>query len=175
MYAVGDGNHSLNTAKFVWDQVKTSLTGNEYLVHPSRYALVELVNIYDESINFKPIHRLLSNVSLDTVKEAALNYYPGAQLFHFAGYQDMLRGANKLRSQSLAHVIPLVGQGQYCALHVEDYCLDNEYDTLARFLDSFLSKEEASLDFVVREDEVKTLAERSADSVGFIMPALQKY
>ena len=56
LFAVGDGNHSLATAKQVWEQTKRSVTGDTTR-HPGRYALVELVNVYDPGLRFEPIHR----------------------------------------------------------------------------------------------------------------------
>ena len=59
LYAVGDGNHSLATAKTCWDNLKTSLSEKERQTHPARFALCEIVNIFDPALNFEPIHRLL--------------------------------------------------------------------------------------------------------------------
>ncbi len=53
LFAVGDGNHSLATAKACYEMDKNPL---------NRYALVEVVNIHDESLNFEPIYRALFNV-----------------------------------------------------------------------------------------------------------------
>lgn len=55
VFAVGDGNHSLATAKAVWDAMKGSVPSD----HPARYALVEVVNLYDPGLRFEPIHRLV--------------------------------------------------------------------------------------------------------------------
>ena len=54
LYGIGDGNHSLAAAKDIYDK-----TGK------GRYALVEIVNIYDLGLEFYPIHRLLMNVDRD--------------------------------------------------------------------------------------------------------------
>ncbi len=64
LFAVGDGNHSLATAKAVWEEIKAANADRpEFLAgHPGRYALVELVNIYDKGLPFHPIHRVLFNV-----------------------------------------------------------------------------------------------------------------
>ena len=62
LFAVGDGNHSLATAKAHWNNVKKTLSSEEIKNHPARFALVEIVNIYDEGIYFEPIHRFISNV-----------------------------------------------------------------------------------------------------------------
>ena len=60
---VGDGNHSLATAKDHWNNVKANLSKEEVKNHPARYALVEIENIYDEGLDFFPIHRSLFNVN----------------------------------------------------------------------------------------------------------------
>ncbi len=62
MFAVGDGNHSLATAKAVWDDYKAKTGESD---GEKRYALVEIVNIYDEALEFKPIHRALFNVDAE--------------------------------------------------------------------------------------------------------------
>jgi hypothetical protein len=61
LFAVGDGNHSLATAKSIWEQVKARVG----MDHPSRYALVEVENIHDPGLHFAPIHRLLTGVRAD--------------------------------------------------------------------------------------------------------------
>ncbi|MDE6104805.1 MAG: DUF1015 domain-containing protein, partial [Clostridia bacterium] len=59
LFAVGDGNHSLATAKTCWEQLKPTLSEEEAKTHPARFALCEAVNIYDSALNFEPIHRLV--------------------------------------------------------------------------------------------------------------------
>mgnify|MGYP001048783783 FL=1 len=58
-FAVGDGNHSMATAKEHWNAIKESLSDKERLTHPARYCLVEILNIYDEGVVFEPIHRVV--------------------------------------------------------------------------------------------------------------------
>ena len=76
LFAVGDGNHSLATARAHWLEVKQGLTVQEQAGHPARFAMVELNNIYDEALIFEPIHRVLFGVSggeaLAMLKDAAL-------------------------------------------------------------------------------------------------------
>ncbi len=67
-FIVGDGNHSLATAKECWNLIKQNLTEEERINHPARYSLVELVNIYDDSLEFEPIHRLLIGADNDFIK-----------------------------------------------------------------------------------------------------------
>ncbi len=59
IYAMGDGNHSLATAKKCWEEFKPTLSDAEKESHPARYSLVELVNIHDEAITFEPIHKVV--------------------------------------------------------------------------------------------------------------------
>lgn len=59
LFAVGDGNHSLATAKTCWEKVKATLTEEQQKTHPARFALAEAVNVFDGALNFEPIHRLI--------------------------------------------------------------------------------------------------------------------
>ncbi|MDR2865030.1 MAG: DUF1015 domain-containing protein [Spirochaetaceae bacterium] len=71
LFAVGDGNHSLATAKEVWEDYKKEHKGDPCLEnHPARFALAEIVNLYDSAIVFEPIHRLLINVPCEAVLES---------------------------------------------------------------------------------------------------------
>ena len=58
LFAVGDGNHSLATAKACYEEQKKGKTPEEYLALPARYALVEVVNNHDDALQFEPIHRV---------------------------------------------------------------------------------------------------------------------
>lgn len=66
LFAVGDGNHSLATAKTCWENIKKSekFTEEQLKNHPARHALVEICNLHSEALEFKPIHRLLTNIDV---------------------------------------------------------------------------------------------------------------
>ncbi len=72
LFAMGDGNHSLATAKSIWEKDKHNLPSD----HPSRFALVELVNLHDESLEFEAIHRLLLGVQTD-LKSTIYAFFQG--------------------------------------------------------------------------------------------------
>jgi uncharacterized protein (DUF1015 family) len=72
--AIGDGNHSLATAKACWEDIKATLTEKEALEHPARYALAEIVNIYDSGLLFEPIHRVLFNIDKELFFERLQRY-----------------------------------------------------------------------------------------------------
>lgn len=94
LFAVGDGNHSLATAKTCWENLKRNLSEKERENHPARFALVEAVNIYDEALKFEPIHRLVK-IS-DPEKFAAGLNIPG-------------EASAKLAAKGEAIVIPFPG------------------------------------------------------------------
>ncbi|MBO5045437.1 MAG: DUF1015 family protein [Clostridia bacterium] len=70
-FAVADGNHSVAAAKAYWEEVKSGLSEREQKSHPARFMLVEFVNIYDSSVCFYPIHRLVKEVDA----EAFISYF----------------------------------------------------------------------------------------------------
>lgn len=72
--AVGDGNHSLASAKTCWENAKKGLTEEERTDHPMRYALVEAVNLYSPSLLFYPIHRVLYNCDDNTLANGFAEY-----------------------------------------------------------------------------------------------------
>lgn len=77
--AVGDGNHSLATAKTCWEQIKPGLTEAERKSHPARHALAELVNLHCEALNFEPIHRVLFNVDAGKLIDDFTSAVPWAE------------------------------------------------------------------------------------------------
>ena len=111
LFAVGDGNHSLATAKTVWNNIKQSLSKAEAEAHPARYALVEIVNIYDEGIKFEPIHRVVTGVdradfiknlprpTADAVSSVSeIQHYIDLYISEKGGEVDYIHGADEVRS-----------------------------------------------------------------------------
>ena len=78
LFAVGDGNHSLATAKACYEEQKKGKTPEEYLALPARYALVEVVNNHDDALQFEPIHRVLFGVDHEKFMNAFRAAYPNA-------------------------------------------------------------------------------------------------
>lgn len=66
IFAMGDGNHSLATAKKCWEEIKPTLSEAERECHPARFGLVELVNIHDDAISFEPIHKVVFDTEPST-------------------------------------------------------------------------------------------------------------
>jgi hypothetical protein len=75
---VGDGNHSLATAKQCYENLKKVTPREQWASLPARYALVEVVNNHDDALKFEPIHRVLFGVEAGEVLDALKAAYPGA-------------------------------------------------------------------------------------------------
>ena len=68
LFAMGDGNHSLATAKACYEKLKETMSKDKYLNHPARYALVELVNLHSSALEFEAIHRVLFDIDITIIK-----------------------------------------------------------------------------------------------------------
>jgi hypothetical protein len=117
LFAVGDGNHSLATAKAVWEEIKEAHAGEPGLMeHPARYALAELVNVYDEGLPFHPIHRILLGLdegallsALSDCQEFEIDRYPSSEAALAAvdgGRRIDARGDSDAKVQRVACVSP---------------------------------------------------------------------
>src|SRR5215211_7286017 len=106
LFAMGDGNHSLATAKAIWEKMKPQV-GTD---HPARYALVEIENVHDEGLEFEPIHRVLFGLKKDLLAElektfgANLTYKPVASAEEMVKVVDAAQGEKQM--------IGLVGGGR---------------------------------------------------------------
>ena len=166
LFAVGDGNHSLATARSIWEDLKAHAGPN----HPSRYALVEVVNIHDEGLLFEPIHRILFNIKEDVV--TALKDYFGDRVC-FLPWQDRRRsGPDSIEDagqvvwlESAALQIGILFTGLQNGLAVS---------ALQPFLDDFLRRGSAeSIDYVHGEEIVARLGTQNGNA-GFYLPPLGK-
>ncbi|MDD3242644.1 MAG: DUF1015 domain-containing protein [Eubacteriales bacterium] len=156
LYAMGDGNHSLAAAKACWEEIKAGLTPAQRAAHPARYALVELVNVHDEGLHFHPIHRVLFHAP-ENFKEL---------LCRAMGAREGAGGAQTFTCLS--------GETQ-SVLSVD--APENPIDagTLQRALDDLMRQyPQMRIDYVHGEETVRELA-RQADTVGILLPAMDKF
>lgn len=160
LFAVGDGNHSLATAKAYWDEIKGSLSPAEQLTHPARYALAELENIHDDALIFEPIHRVLTNVDPYAVMQDWTLYC------HERG-MDLSEGEAEQNVQVIYN-----GMEATAAIANADGALP--VDTLQRYLDDYLRRHpEAAIDYIHGDDVVRQLCQKP-DTMGFLLPPLDK-
>lgn len=72
--AVGDGNHSLATAKACWEAIKPTLSDEARVDHPARFALCELVNLHSPALIFRPVHRVVFGAEIDALQSGFERY-----------------------------------------------------------------------------------------------------
>ena len=150
LFIVGDGNHSLATAKAHWDKIKVSLSEEERKSHPARYALVEALNIYDEGLIFEPIHRVIFNVDE--------SFLPGLRKALGGEYESYTYSVKNGKEKLM---MPKVGP--------------EAYEKVQAYVDAYLlAHKQASVDYIHDEEEVILVAKKHPGSVGLIMPALTK-
>lgn len=153
-YAVGDGNHSLASAKACWEELKPTLRPREAANHPARYAIVEVENIHDEALEFHPIHRVLFGVDGDELMNDFRAYAEDREMTLQGGDQHML----------------CVYGGQERALDIGGSSHALPVGTLQIFLDQWLAKHpEASIDYVHGSAAARELAAQE-HVVTFLLP-----
>lgn len=155
LYAVGDGNHSLATAKTCWENIKKTLK-DKTAYHPARYALVELVNIHDKSLQFEPIHRAVFSVDPEKIIEALLKFYPNAKLGEGNGQR-----------------IEFVSAKNNGVITVENPESGLAVGTLQNFLNAYIKENGGSVDYIHGKDVVINLGKKE-NSIGFILPPMGK-
>ncbi|MBQ0064771.1 MAG: DUF1015 domain-containing protein [Firmicutes bacterium] len=154
---VGDGNHSLATAKTCWENIKKTLSEEEWENHPARYALVELVNLHSLALQFEPIHRLLFEVD------------PSDVFFSFLEY---------LKSQNMS-----ITKGREISFASIDlqimFSITNKQnripvEILQTFLDAYLKDHPESLIDYIHGDDVLNALCRDKGNCGILLTAIQK-
>jgi hypothetical protein len=169
LFAVGDGNHSLATAKAVWERMKPEVGLN----HPARYALIELENVHDKGLEFKPIHRVLFGLKKDIF--ASLKAHFGADFSYMpvASAGEMVKAVDT--AHGLRQAIGLVGGGkEFGILKIANPSSNLPVGTLQAFLDVFMNENGADkLDYVHGEDVTCKLGTQSGNA-GFYVPGMDK-
>ena len=150
VFAVGDGNHSLATAKSCYEELKAAHPDQDLSQHPARYALVELENIHDEAQVFEPIHRVIVNTEPEKLL-AALQAYcapAGYEVKWFSGERCGTVTLDPARSELAVGVL----QG---------------------FLDAYLKENPGEIDYIHDDDALISLAKQDK-AIGFLLPAMEK-
>jgi len=152
---VGDGNHSLVAAKMEWDAVKAGLSETERENHPARYALAELGNVYDESLEIEPIHRIVFDAPEGLIA-AFVETSPRVSL-----------GAGE------GHQIRFVAQGEPRTLTISGCTVGEAIDLLQEFLDQYVRTHGGEIDYIHGDAELEELS-KQAGSIAFFMPTTSK-
>ena len=171
LYAMGDGNHSLATAKAIWEKLKPDVSPD----HPARYALVEVENVHDEGLAFHPIHRVLfalKNELLDALTGefgADVEVTPMENLPAVVDYVDQAPN----ESQKVG-IIEGRGGPAYMAVEFGQPTSPLAVGTLQGFLDRFMEQGGAEkIDYVHGTAALEALASKPGN-VGFYLPRPDK-
>lgn len=168
LYAVGDGNHSLATAKSIWEKIKNEVGQ----FHPARFALVELVNLHNPAVIFEPIHRLLKNVNFDVRSELAA-FYKGQTEIQVAGNFEQMK-AQVSTDSGQSQVFGLLSSGKYEAVSLSSAPHTLPVGSLQKFLDGLAVKyPSAEIDYIHGDKAIEELS-HPAGHAGFILPAMNK-
>ena len=156
LFAVGDGNHSLATAKRCYENQKKVTPESEWANLPSRYALVEVVNNHDDALQFEPIHRVLFGVDAAALLDALKAYYPGTY-----------------EGQGEGHTIAYTHAGGTGYITVPQPKVQLAVGTLQAFLDDYLKANGGEVDYIHGDDVTDELGSKPGN-IGFKLPAMGK-
>lgn len=151
VFAMGDGNHSLATAKAYYENIKKTLGEAEAATHPARYALAEIVNLHDEALIFEPIHRVVFGVE------------PEKLLADFEIFCKENEGDNAPQE------IPYYYAGGQGILRIEKPVSPLSVGTLQKFLD----EKGVKTDYIHGADVTKRLG-KEPGNMGFLLPPMDK-
>jgi len=168
LFAVGDGNHSLATAKMTWEKLKPHV-GPE---HPARYALVEVENVHDPGLAFEPIHRVLFQAAPDW-KQAMTDFYQGKVAFQAAASQQEMIAAVKNQAGPAQVAGAISAQGVELVTF-EAPSSNLSVGSLQAFLDHWIPAGGAQQIDYVHGDEVVSRLAQQPGNLGFYLPALDK-
>ncbi len=156
LFAVGDGNHSLATAKTCYEELKKEIGEAEAAKSAARYALVEVENLHDSALKFEPIYRVVFGADKDDLKK------------ELCGYASKLQGSGKEQKVTL-----VTSDGD------EEFVFEHPFaqltvGTLQGFLDSYIEKHEgAEVDYIHGEDSLRKLASKDG-AIGFLFDGMTK-
>ncbi len=170
LMAMGDGNHSLATAKANWEEIKKTVPEDEREDHPARYALCEIENIHDDGIVFEPIHRVMFGEG------------------KASGRQIIEETVEILKTQSgdacIVEKGTKAGDDQYaipviCAEGEKVILIDHpssgiEVGALQNALDILVKEKGYKIDYIHGEDSVRALSSEEGNA-GFLLPPMDKF
>ena len=156
LFAVGDGNHSLATAKTCYENLKKVTPESEWASLPARYALVEIENLHDDALQFEAIHRVVFGVDPEKLIAAFKEFYPTAR-----------------EGQGVGHTIAYTWAGGAGYLNVPNPRVQLAVGTLQNFLDAYLKENGGEVDYI-HGDKVTDELGSKPGNIGFKLPAMGK-
>ena len=154
LFAMGDGNHSLATAKEYYNRLKAENPGADLSRHPARYALCEIVNLHSPALRFEAIHRIVFTDCPERLI-LALERELGLSCERSELSLELLTGGTEKR------------------LYIHKPTAKLAVGCLQAFLDGFLKENGGRIDYIHGEEVVKELSARPG-AVGFILEPMEK-
>ena len=154
LFAMGDGNHSLATAKACYENLKKTMSEEEYLNHPARYALVELVNLHSSALEFEAINRVVFDVDSNKLVEELNKYYT-------------------INENGNGQEFELVTSDGVKKLYIENPKSNIAVGSIQMFLDEYLKNNFGKIDYIHGDDVTKELTLKG-NNVGFIFKPMKK-
>ena len=154
LFAMGDGNHSLATAKACYEKLKETMSEEEYLNNPARYALVELVNLHSPALEFEAINRVIFNTNPEKLLNSLKEYY-------------------QINKDGNGQEIEVITNDVDEKWYIENPKSNIAVGSIQIFLDEYLKNNEGKIDYIHGEETTKNLAKQSGN-VGFIFEAMLK-
>lgn len=154
LFAMGDGNHSLATAKACYEKLKETMSEEEYLNNPARYALVELVNLHNPALEFEAINRVIFNTEPEKLLNSLKEYY-------------------QINKDGNGQKIEVITNDVDEKWYIENPKSNIAVGSIQIFLDEYLKNNEGKIDYIHGEETTKNLAKQSGN-VGFIFEAMPK-
>ncbi len=168
LFAMGDGNHSLATAKAIWEQIKLKVG----MDHPARYALVEIENVHDAGLEFEPIHRVVFDVREDLITALKRHFGSRLSVEATASAEEMTAAVDSQSGDS--QMVGLVTPQGYALVRIQQPETNLPVGTLQLFLDAWLKAGGAArIDYVHGADVVTLLGGQSGNA-GFYVPGMDK-
>ncbi|MBQ9806091.1 MAG: DUF1015 domain-containing protein [Clostridia bacterium] len=156
LFAAGDGNHSLATAKTIYEELKTTIGEEAARKHPARYALTEVVNLHDDALQFEPIYRVVFNCD------------PEALLAELKAATEAQEGSTEPQT---VRWFTATGEGTLTVAHPTAQLA---VGTLQNFLTEYTKRHpEAEVDYIHGEDSLCTLAKKP-NAIGFLFDGMRK-
>ena len=154
LFAMGDGNHSLATAKACYENLKKTMSKEEYLNNPARYALVELVNLHSSALEFEAINRVVFDVDSKKLVEELTKYYT-------------------INENGNGQEFELVTSNGVKKLYIENPKSNIAVGSIQIFLDEYLKNNSGKIDYIHGDDVTKELT-LNGNNVGFIFKPMKK-
>lgn len=171
LFAMGDGNHSLATAKAVWEKMKAEHPDINR-DHPARYALVEIENVHDRGLEFEPIHRVLFGAGPGLIKEMESGFANKLSLLPVPDFSAMKTAVDQIAAGRHRFGV-ITPEGCHLAEVNQPSC-NLPVGTLQEFLDEYLKRSNnVKIDYVHGDDVLESLGKTSGNA-GFYIPCMPK-